>query len=195
MLVAVRCQGCSRIFRYEGSRRCPECTALDRAPDTVIPSAAVDYAGDVRGLVGALKFGRRRRVARALAARLADDIRSDASAPHFDVVTWAPTSSRRHGARGFDQSELLARMVARRLGLPCRHLLERSRGVAQTGRSRDDRLSGPVFRARPLRRDLHVLVIDDVITTGATLRAAAHALRLAGAQEVSARAVAATPSR
>lgn len=195
MIVAVRCRSCSRIVRYAGTRQCPECRIVGSAAPSGDPSAAVLYDGEVRTLVAALKFGRRRRVARALASRLVDDIRSDVDAPRFDVVTWAPTSARRHGARGYDQSELLARMVARRLGLPCRHLLERTRGEPQTGKSRVERLSGPVFRARPLRRDMNVLVIDDVVTTGSTLRAAAHALRMAGADRVATRAVAVTPAR
>lgn len=112
----------------------------------------------------------------------------------FDIVTWAPTSARRRRRRGYDQSELLARAVARRLGLPCRRLLTRDRSCHQTGRSRQERLdNGPVFKARPLRRPSRVLVIDDVVTTGSTLRAAGHALDLAGAAKVVLFAAASTP--
>ncbi|MFZ9232109.1 MAG: ComF family protein, partial [Ilumatobacteraceae bacterium] len=155
---------------------------------------SVEYRGAVRDMVAEFKFRSRRRAARSLAERLVTDIRRDPSSPSIDVVTWAPTSRRRAGARGYDQSELLARIVARRLGVPCRRLLERERGLAQTGRSRGDRLQGPVFRARPMKDALDVLVIDDVVTTGATLRAAAHALRLAGAADVHVRALASTPT-
>jgi ComF family protein len=199
MFVAVRCRVCRRVLRCSGSspvgRTCAECDVLGRATPSPRSTAAVVYDSDVRELIADLKYRSRRRAARALASRLVADIRADPEAPQFDVVTWAPTTSRRVGARGYDQSELLARHVARRLGLPCRRLLERSRGPAQTGRGRRERLVGPVFRSRPMSRPMSVLVIDDVITTGATIAAAAHALRLAGARDVEARAVASTPER
>ena len=199
MFVAVRCRVCRRVFRCDGAlrapRACPECSVLARAASSPVPQAAVVYDGPVRDVIAGFKYRSRRRVARALAARLVADIVADTDAPRFDVVTWAPTSSRRAGVRGYDQSELLARHVARQLGLPCRRLLERSRGSAQTGRGRTERLHGPVFRSRPMRRPLSVLVIDDVVTTGATFAAAAHSLRLAGASDVLSRAVASTPDR
>jgi predicted amidophosphoribosyltransferase len=112
-----------------------------------------------------------------------------------DVVTWAPTTPARLRARGFDQAQLLARTVARQLGLPCRRLLRRGPGAGQTGRDAVARYEGPTFAAR---RDLAggtVLLVDDVITTGATVAAAARTLREAGAGAVSVVAAARTPPR
>jgi predicted amidophosphoribosyltransferase len=111
-----------------------------------------------------------------------------------DVVTWAPTTAARRRARGFDQGELIARFVAAELCLPCRRFLRRRPGLPQTGRSAADRWSGPDFlvrRAPPGR----VLVVDDVVTTGATVAAAARALRAAGASRVVVLALSRTPAQ
>ena len=128
----------------------------------------------------ALKFRHRRSAAGVLADQMVRRLRI----ANIDVVTWAPTSARRVRRRGYDQAEAIARAVARRLGVPCRRLLYRAHGEPQTGKSRADRLVGPSFRARRPRPGLTVLVVDDVVTTGATLRTAADALRSAGVAHV-----------
>lgn len=155
--------------------------------------SALAYDGDVRRRVVDMKYGGRRSFARELARQLADAVRSDTDM-RIDVVTWAPTSSSRRRHRGFDQAAVIARHVARELGVPCRRLLVRETRVVQTGRSRVARLAGPRFRALDTRRPRRVLVVDDVVTTGATLRAAAHALTASGWGDVTLAAVAATPT-
>jgi predicted amidophosphoribosyltransferase len=90
---------------------------------------------------------------------------------------------------------VVARHVARQLGVPCRRLLERHgrRSPSQTGRTRAERLHGVAFRARPGLEGRRVLVVDDVVTTGATLQAARRALEEASVAEALLYAVAATP--
>ena len=110
-----------------------------------------------------------------------------------DVVTWAPTTPARLRARGFDQARLLARAVARELHLPCRPLLRRNPGPAQTGRDAAARHTGPAFAGRTPLAGRRVLLVDDVVTTGATVSAAARALRRAGAERVTVVAAARTP--
>jgi preprotein translocase subunit SecA len=152
--------------------------------------AAFAFEGVGRRLVLALKYANARGVARAVAAEMVRHVPPGS----VDAVTWAPTSASRRRHRGYDQAELLARAVARRLGVPCRRLLDRVSGPAQTGRTRGERLLGPSFRVRR-RPPGRVLVVDDVVTTGATLAAAERALRSAGAREVRCIAAAATPAR
>lgn len=154
------------------------------------------FDGVARQALLALKYRKRRTLARHLARLMVRRLDLDRrGARSVDVVTWAPTSRARVVQRGFDQAELLARAVARELGVPCRRLLYRAHGPAQTGRRRAERLDAPRFRSRTAVRPYRVLLVDDVVTTGATLTAAAAALRAAGVAEVRVVAAAATPSQ
>ena len=195
MLFDTRCAGCDK----PGAPICVTCRfalvgRVPRAqPHGVL--AAVPFTGRARDVLLSLKYRNRRQVGRHLAGLVVNRLVEAGTYRDVDVVTWAPTSDRRRRQRGFDQGELIARTVARQLGLPCRRLIERAdRGDAQTGRSRADRLSAPEFRARPGLRGARVLVVDDVVTTGATLRAAERALTESGAGHVALAAVAATPA-
>lgn len=152
--------------------------------------ALFSYEGVGRELLARLKY----RNARSSLAWLAGHLAAHVDPARIDVVTWVPTTPARRRARGFDQAELLARAVARRLHLPSRRLVQRAPGAPQTGRSaaarRRDLGLRPTGRA-PTR----VLVVDDVATTGATLSSVAAALRRAGTVEVWALTAARTPRR
>jgi len=148
------------------------------------------FEGPGRDLVVALKYRNGRHLGRLLGAAMAGLV----DPGDIDVVTWAPTTRVRRDRRGYDQSRLLARGVARVLGRPCHPLLRRGPGPPQTGRSLAQRQIGPRFSARRVPR-ASVLVVDDVVTTGATLEHAARALRAGGAQRVAAVTAARTLSR
>ena len=157
--------------------------------------AAVPFAGRPRDVLLGFKYGNRRQLAHHFAGLLVNRLLASGVRPsEIDLVTWAPTSRQRRHRRGFDQAELVARRVAAQMGVPCRRLLEREGGVAQTGLDRATRLHGPVFRASPAASGQRVLVIDDVVTTGSTLRSAEAAIRGAGARSVRRAAVATTPA-
>ena len=89
-------------------------------------------------------------------------------------------------------SAIDCRIVARRLRRPCRRLLVRTGTVTQTGRSARERWAGPRFLVRRPAAG-RVLLVDDVVTTGATVAVAARALRLSGASRVVVLALARTP--
>ena len=139
------------------------------------------HSGRQAELVRELKYGKGTSVVTELADAMA------ARAPQADMVTWVPASPARRRQRGFDQSELLARAIARRRKLPARRLLRRRDDIAQTSRDLEGRLAGPEFVSvgRRLRREPWVLLVDDVVTTGSTMRAAASVLQLSGAGNVS----------
>lgn len=192
MFLSTTCAGCNE----PGSVLCHRCRfSLASSPFIVADNgvmAAFPFEGTGRQVVLALKYRNHRRVARLLAEVMVHRLRA-VELDQVDVVTWAPTSSRRAGERGFDQAEVLARAVARLLKVPCRRMLYRSHGVPQTGRSRAERLDGPGFRGRAPRHGLRVLLVDDVVTTGATLVSARQSLEAAGVACVVSMAVAATP--
>jgi predicted amidophosphoribosyltransferase len=146
----------------------------------------VVYEGTARQLLARLKYGNARASVPWLARAMGDLVDPGL----VDVVTWVPTTGARRRRRGYDQARLLARAVARQAGLPCRRLLRRRPGPAQTGQSREARWHRPAFDAEratattPKAIASRVLVVDDIITTGATMAAAAAALKTAGAERV-----------
>ncbi len=146
--------------------------------------AAVPFRGRARDVVLGLKYGNRRAVSRHLAGLLVNRLIEAGAHRDVDVVTWAPTSTARRRRRGFDQAELVATTVARQLGLPVRELLRRTDETHQTGVGRAERQQQATFVAHPRTDGRRVLIVDDVVTTGATISACASVLREAGARRV-----------
>jgi ComF family protein len=199
VLFTTRCAACDRL----GPSPCASCHAGLRPPAPEPDPPGLDglvsllrYDGPARPLVARIKYRNQRATLDWLASGLADRVRGGLAGEAVDLVTWAPTTSPHRRRRGFDHGELLARAVARRLGVPARRLLTRDPGPAQTGRpARARRQQGPCFRCpRPPPTSARVLVVDDVVTTGATLRAATQALRRAGCRQIVVACAARTPA-
>jgi predicted amidophosphoribosyltransferase len=168
-----------------GAVVCAACSArLRRAPGLPPPLGLDGWTALLRydDLARALLTGLKNRQRRDLVAWLADGLAAGPRPPGA-VLTWAPTGPARRRGRGFDQAELLALALGRRWGLRCRPLLRRAPGPPQAGRSAPERRANPRFEAL-VRAPRAVVVVDDVATTGATLTAAASALRAAGAETV-----------
>ena len=188
-----RCAGCGQTTR----KVCAECSAkIDSfaSPNCSDAIVAFSYVGLVRDLMLGFKYQNHRAVATLFAERLLVRLRTIPEVGRIEVVTWVPTTRERRMARGHDQAETLARILGRMLGVPVRKLLERETVGHQTGHSRKQRLVGVALRARTMTNPYTVLVVDDVVTTGATMRMAKQALYLAGAARVVCIAVAATPA-
>lgn len=197
-LLPVRCPACGR----SGPAPCGACVGrmLRARPGPTPPAldacrSLLAYEGPARELVARLKY----RNDRAALAWLADGMAGLVDPPAGAVVTWAPTTTRRRRDRGFDQAELLAAAVARRWGRPWVRLLVRRPGPPQTGRTVADRRLGPAMTATSDAAawlgGRSVVVVDDVVTTGSTIAAAARVLRSVGAPWVAGLTAARTPRR
>lgn len=118
--------------------------------------------------------------------------------PDYDVITWVPVSKKRKRRRGYDQAQLLAQAVAEELGAVCVPMLVKFRDIpAQSGlKSAAERRANVlgVYRSLPDAeiRGRRILLIDDVLTTGATMGEAARVLHSAGAEAVIAAVLAVT---
>lgn len=137
-------------------------------------------------MIHLFKYSRIKPLAGPLGKLIASAVPTDQS---FDVVVPVPLHWRRRLARGFNQSELLARAVARRYGAPVVNAVRRKRSTsAQAGLTHAKRRANvagafTVVRQRAIE-SRRVLLVDDVMTTGATAAACAAALRRAGARYV-----------
>ena len=170
---------------------CPACR--DVLPALDYARAAAAYGGTVREAVHALKFGGRRSLARTLGDLVREQCASTL-AERPDALVPVPLARARERQRGFNQAGLLAEHLGERLGLRVRpRWLVRLRATApQTDLDADARRANVegAFAAAPAVSGAHVVIVDDVVTTGATMAECARALRAAGARRVGALAVA-----
>src|SRR5262245_42720176 len=177
--------------------RLPAPTPAPRLPALDGLIAAWSYRPPIDEVVRRLKYGRLEYLADDLGAGMAV---AAASIGTHDCVTAVPLHWRRRLERGYDQAELLAVSVSQRTAIPYRATLVRTRSTppqaARSAAARRANVAG-AFRCRMRCRGAlsggRVLLVDDVATTGATLEAAARALRAGGASRVTALVAALTP--
>ncbi len=156
--------------------------------------APLEYAEPIDDYIQALKFAGRRALGRALAEPLVDAVRTRPAGEPVDAIVPVPLHRRRFLERGYNQAVEIARPVAAALGLDLyvAGIRRRRPTPAQTQLTARKRLAN-VRRAFSVNRKLtglHVAIVDDVITTGATVNSLARELKRAGASSVHAWAVA-----
>ncbi|HSW42608.1 MAG TPA: ComF family protein [Patescibacteria group bacterium] len=202
------CLGCRR----EGTALCGPCgrvlvaragepagTLVGMPSDVPLPIVQLEwcapYGGLVRDALHALKYRGEQRLATPLGAAAAARWRD--SAIGGDLLVHVPIHPARRAARGYDQAELLAGAAAALLGLPAAAALRRDRATTpqyELGRDRRADNVAAAFAVDPRHRAAlagrWLVLVDDVVTTGATLAACAGALLDAGAAAVSALTVA-----
>jgi competence protein ComFC len=170
-------------FPLDSEGRCMLCRSGRRGFDSAYCYGA--YEGTLRELIHLFKYNGMRRLAAPLGKLMAAALPLD---QQFDAVAPVPLHWLKWWQRGFNQSELLARAIARRRGIPLVKPLRRNLATrAQAGLSNAQRRENVAGAFRPRRRvnGLRILLVDDVMTTGATAAACARALKKAGAQSVS----------
>lgn len=203
LLFPPKCILCRKVLEKDETDLCrhcrmdsPECGIGTRKLPLISKWAAVwYYEGLVRQSILRFKFRGVRSYAPAYGRLLAMALQRQ-EMDQFDLLTWVPTGSWRKLRRGYDQVELLANAVGKELGVEPVSLLKKVRnnppqsGIAGDAQRRANVLG--VYRAREAETlaGKRILLLDDVITTGATVGEAARVLLTAGAAEVYCGAVA-----
>jgi ComF family protein len=179
------CERCGVPLPVGAPRACGACVAEPPAWDWA--RAAADYTGVVREAIHAFKFEGRRTLARPLAALVLAQW-GDRLAAGVGGLVPVPLPSAREHERGYNQAALLAEEVAARLALRVRpRWLARVRATlpqSELGAAQRRANVRGAFAADPAAAGHHVVVVDDVLTTGATAAECARALRVAGAAQV-----------
>jgi competence protein ComFC len=197
ILFPPKCIFCRSILKGREKWVCPECRETLPRPARPITqggaysacAASLVYRDNVKKAVHRFKFGGRSNYAKPLGEMMAQTIKKELQG-RYDVITWVPISRRRKSARGYDQSMLLAYAVALDLhDVAVETLKKNVDTVAQS------KIGAPVQRRAnvagaysvidpALVQGKRVLLIDDILTTGATLSECAAVLLDAGATEV-----------
>lgn len=198
---AIACEVCTEkrplmdaplCFYCGRSRQLCTCRQHRMAFDRCI--AAMRYEGCAERAVLRLKHKNDADVVRTMAQEMVRALAA-AGQTDFDVVTFVPMGKKEMRARGFNQSRLLALELAKMIGCPCRTLLQKVLTTRpQKELTRIER-TGNLLGAFDIREEIdgmRILLVDDVMTTGATLHECAKMLAIGGASEITALVFAAT---
>ena len=202
LLFPPKCVLCRKLLQPQETDLCAQCradtpeanAAKRKFPHLANWTALWYYEGDVRASILRYKFRGSRSYCcsygRLLAMKL---LQEDLS---FDILTWVPISPRRKFRRGYDQVELIARAAAKELGMPLTPTLRKVRHNRPQSTMKDAaaRRANVLGVYRVIDPEAvagkRILLLDDILTTGATLSECARILLTAGAKEVNCATVA-----
>lgn len=177
-----RCFGCNK--QSSQSKTCKNCRQHSSLAHVWIRS---EYKGMPKELIHSLKFQRTPSAATIVGEAMISTL---SEITEDTIAVPIPTASSRKRQRGYDQAVLISRSIARQTGMSVVRALVRTGQTRQVGSKKADRLNqlkNAYVVVRPGRiSGAHILLIDDVLTTGATLESAAKSLRRAGATQVDA---------
>lgn len=186
------CRYCGKAL--EAGECCSECEGQDSIFDRAI--CACEYKEGMREILHTFKFRGKIKLSGFLSDILYGKIKQVTDISKFDIIICVPLCSGRLKERGFNQSELIAKNLGSRMGVPYRPgVLERTRNTPkQSGLGRADRIGNVcgAFRVADVEPvyGKRVLLVDDILTTGSTLRECSRELKKAGAREITVVAVA-----
>ena len=194
------CTDCIRELEFTQSSDCPLCSSevtgllnlchqcLENKRPWSAGGAPLKFSGTARELIHKYKYNSNLTLSRFLIGTMTEYI-GDRDFPDIEWVTMVPMHWYKKFKRGFNQAEILARGISENLELPCHNLLRRkntsSSQALKTRRQRQKNITH-IFEVREKQKMPNgaILLIDDVMTTGATLAACTKALTDAGAKEV-----------
>jgi len=190
-ITSVKCESCALPLAGDPAviciAKCIDCQ-LDSLP-LAWCDAWGHYSGGLERLLHAFKFKKHDFLDEAFAGLLAETIRERA----FDAIVPVPMSRKKERKRGYNQAELLARSLAKKIDSRCEMLLTKTTDTpAQSLLPKEERAANVrrAFHASAKTSGRSILLIDDICTTGETLRACANELLRAGASRVCAITVA-----
>ena len=197
LLFPPKCTLCRKLLGKNETDLChhcrthvPNCNRTKRKiPFIAHWTAMWYYEDDVRKSIRRFKFGNARSYANVYAHLLALRLQ-DAFPNDFDILAWVPVSRQRKQKRGYDQTELIAKALAKELDMPATPVLKKIRhtppqsGIRDAAQRRANVLGAYAVRPRHTLTGKRVLLLDDVLTTGATAAECARVLVTAGVKEV-----------
>ncbi|MCL2234501.1 MAG: ComF family protein [Firmicutes bacterium] len=191
-------ESCLRCGRQKlgDANYCDTCTDVNRSFD--MARSAYVYEGGVTRAIHNFKYNSEKHLADNFSQIMSDIIKKEEL--DFDIVTFVPLHKKRQRERGYNQSELLAKKIARIFEVPCESLLTKTKHTQKLAKlsfhERKELLKGSFELAREMHeiKGRRVLLVDDVLTTATTVEECSKILRKAKADAITVLTIASTKS-